>query len=435
MSRAVEGRAEPSLQELSFRETSRGKLVVTGYNDKYLAFLMRDNRLLAAVPFEDAPTKVGAVYIGKVKNVVKNINACFVEIADGELCFLPLADIRSAFLINRSFDGRILEGDELVVQVARDALKTKQAAVTTKISISGKYLALSAGSPRTGVSSKLSPKQKEVLMEELKCRELIDEKGNLIAGCEGGPESFTQGMPSFGMVIRTEAGKLAQGLDRENALEPLLDEFGQIYSEFIRLFQNAVHRTCYSCLHPAPEPYRSALEQFYPEEYSEVVTDIPSLYETLCRDWEGPVRFYEDTSYPLKKLYGLESKLQEALSARVWLKSGGYLVIEPTEALTVIDVNTGKYSARSQSCETFFKINCEAAAEIALQLRLRNLSGIIIVDFINMDSADKQEELMRYLKQQVRRDRVRTDVIDMTGLGLVEITRRKTSRPLKEELL
>ena len=118
----------------------------------------------------------------------------------------------------------------------------------------------------------------------------------------------------------------------------------------------------------------------------------------------------------------------------MWLKSGGYLVIEPTEALTVIDVNTGKYSAHSQSGETFFKINCEAAAEIALQLRLRNLSGIIIVDFINMDSAEKQEELLRYLTQQVRRDRVRTDVIDMTGLGLVEITRRKTGRPLGDFL-
>ena len=434
MSRAVEGRPMPSPQELSFRENSQGKLVVTGYNKKYLAFLMRDNRLLAAVPFDDTPTKVGGVYIGKVKNVVKNINACFIEISDGELCFLPLADIRSAFLINRTFDGRILEGDELVVQVTRDALKTKQASVTTKISVSGKYLALSAGSPRTGVSSKLSPKQKEVLMDELKCRKLIDELGNLRVRGEASLDQLPQGMPSFGMVIRTETGKLVQGSDRQDALAPLLDEFGRLYSEFIRLYQNAVHRTCYSCLYAAPEPYRSALGQFYPEEYSEVVTDIPSLYETLCRDWEGPVRFYEDTSYPLKKLYGLESKLQEARSPRVWLKSGGYLVIEPTEALTVIDVNTGKYSAHSQSGETFFKINCEAAAEIALQLRLRNLSGIIIVDFINMDSAEKQEELLRYLTQQVRRDRVRTDVIDMTGLGLVEITRRKTGRPLGDFL-
>lgn len=126
-------------------------------------------------------------------------------------------------------------------------------------------------------------------------------------------------------------------------------------------------------------------------------------------------------------LYGLSAKLREATETRVWLKSGGYLVIEPTEALTVIDVNSGKYSGKKAIRDTFRLINLEAAAEIARQLRLRNLSGIIIVDFINMeDSADKQE-LLQALSRELRQDPVKAVVVDMTPLGLVEITRKKSA--------
>lgn len=133
-------------------------------------------------------------------------------------------------------------------------------------------------------------------------------------------------------------------------------------------------------------------------------------------------------------LYGLSAKLREATETRVWLKSGGYLVVEPTEALTVIDVNSGKYSGKKAIRDTFRLINLEAAAEIARQLRLRNLSGIIIVDFINMeDSADKQE-LLQALSRELRQDPVKAVVVDMTPLGLVEITRKKIRRPLREQL-
>lgn len=444
MSRSISGRPSASPQDIALKDTQAGKLAVTRYNGNYLALLLRGSRLLAASVFSDSPSKVGSVYIGKVKNLVKNINACFVEIADGELCFLPLADCRTPFMINRRFDGRILEGDELVVQVVRDALKTKQAAVTTKISLSGKYIAVSAGSPKTGISSKLSPLQKEALFAMLKRHGLVDSKGYLV---RGGKEEIP-----FGIVVRTEAGRLVKESASVQGLSPadlpsiteeedFLAQFEALLEQFTQLFQNALHRTCFSCLQGAAEPYQTAIEQFYPEEYDEVVTDVDSLYPAL-KEYYGrqsgpcqkPVRFYQDSSYSLSKLYSIESRLQDALSARVWLKSGGYLVIEPTEALTVIDVNTGKYSVQKDMMDTFYQINREAAREIALQLRLRNLSGIIVVDFINMDSSQKQEELLQYMKQLVRSDRVRTSVIDMTPLGLVEITRKKINRSLKEQL-
>ena len=130
----------------------------------------------------------------------------------------------------------------------------------------------------------------------------------------------------------------------------------------------------------------------------------------------------------------VESVLKSASDRRVWMKSGGYLVIEPTEALTVIDVNTGKYTGKKTPAETILKINLEAADEVARQLSLRNLSGIIIVDFIDMESKEDQETLMRTLGEELSRDPVKTILVDMTRLGLVEITRKKVRRPLHEIL-
>ena len=137
------------------------------------------------------------------------------------------------------------------------------------------------------------------------------------------------------------------------------------------------------------------------------------------------LQFYEDSLLPLSRLYSLETVLKKALGKRVWLKSGGYLVIEPTEAMTVIDVNTGKYEGKKKMADTIRKINKEAADAIALQLRLRNLSGIIMVDFIDMEHEEDKKELLDSLKQAVSKDPIRTVVVDMTPLGLVEITRKK----------
>lgn len=199
----------------------------------------------------------------------------------------------------------------------------------------------------------------------------------------------------------------------------------------------------------APEPQTGAKEsgtQSGKKECSsnqesgkkEIITDQESLYEQI-KDYchkngiDIPLRLYRDDLLSLSKLYSIESRLSAALESRVWLKSGGYLVIEPTEALTAIDVNSGKYDADREARETYLRINLEAAKEVALQLRLRNLSGIIIVDFINMQSWEDRKTLLDYLKRLTTQDRVQTKVIDMTPLGLVEITRKKIDKPLKEQ--
>ena len=145
------------------------------------------------------------------------------------------------------------------------------------------------------------------------------------------------------------------------------------------------------------------------------------------------IRLYQDTLLSLSSLYSLEKKLENAFSSHVWLKSGGFLVIEPTEALTVIDVNSGKYEAGRNANETYRKINLEAGEEVARQLRLRNLSGIIIVDFINMRSGQYRQELLHYMRELTAKDRISTRIIDITPLGLMEITRKKINKPLREQ--
>ena len=171
----------------------------------------------------------------------------------------------------------------------------------------------------------------------------------------------------------------------------------------------------------------------------EIVTDKQELYECAVQYLKGYkqqekiVRYYEDKLLPLYKLYNLEKAFEQAQNERVWLKSGGFLVIQQTEAFVCIDVNTGKFTSKKDKQETFRKINLEAAKEIAWQLRLRNLSGIILIDFINMERDEDKEELMQTLQRYLQ-DSIKGTVVDMTELNIVEVTRKKVRKSLAEEL-
>ena len=420
MSRAIFTRPDRS-EDVKLRSTQQGKLLLTKWQEKPLALLIRENRLLqVAVPDEHA-SKVGAIYLGKVKKVQKNIDACFVEIADKELVYLPFSKCKHPFLTNRSFDGRILEGDELLVQIERDALKTKQAAATTVITVTGRFAVFNTGSERTGISAKLTDEERERLRSFLLNHNLTDSRLHW-------PIPGIPGFPPYGAVIRTEASVVDEAI--------LLQEIRGLLEQFTGLFTKALHSTCFTCLSSAKSPWESCLEQIPTLEYEEAVTDVVSLHEDLAAYFanrEIPFRLYEDEAYPLSKLYGLDSKMENALSRRIWLKSGAYLIVDITEALTVFDVNSGKYELKKASAEAFYQINLEAAREIALQIRLRNLSGIILVDFINMEDTSYEEKLLEYMKQLIRQDKITTNVIDITPLGLMEITRKKVNKTLAEQ--
>lgn len=397
------------------------KLLFTEYKSMKCALLIHENRLIAAQALPENSGKIGAIYIGKVKNVVPSIAACFVEIAPGEMCFLPLKEAEQPFLLNRGYNGHIIEGDELLVQVKSESQKAKQASLSAHISLSNDIVAFSLGSRKIGFSGKLSADTKKEISEWLQ-QENWQKKGHLI------PE---ENMPGLGMVVRTRAAECSR--------EVFMEACTTLKEQFLGLFQTARHRTCYSCIAQPPTPYEAVLDQLvYPYEYTEILTDDTALYEKLldfCKANlpDKKVRLYTDTALPLGKLYSIETKMQTALAKRVWLNSGGYLVIEPTEALTVIDVNSGKFQTNKNKEDAYYTINKEAAMEVALQLRLRNLSGIILIDFINMASEEHKHAVIDILRGLVRKDKCKTIVVDITPLGLVEITRKKSNRPLKEQ--
>lgn len=421
MSRSIKTTFHIDKEERMMRDTSSGKLLFTQLLGRKCAMYLRGDRLIAAQVLSEASNRIGAVFIGKVKKTVKNIDACFVEISDGEICFLSMRDAAYPFLLNRTFDGRILEGDEILVQFSKEAQKNKQASVTACLSLTNDYAVVSMGSSHIGYSNKLDGQKRAEIAQWLS-----------EAGLQENNHLKKDIFPvTTGLIVRTEA----EDCERET----LLDSIEELLFDMNTLFDTARHRTCFCCVREAPEAFEAVLDQMvYSYEYREILTDDALLYEKLCeyaarRLPDKQIRFYEDCALSLSKLYSLETKLDTALNKRVWLKSGGYLVIEPTEALTVIDVNTGKYEAKKPSWEVYESINREAAQEIAAQLRLRNLSGMVLVDFISMKSKESEESLLEFLKALVRRDKLKTNVVDITPLGLVEITRKKRNKPLREQ--
>lgn len=395
------------------------KYLIIKYHGKIVSLLYHGNRLVRARAEKENGNILGNIYVAKVKSILKNIHAAFVEIEPGCPCFLSLERARKPLLMNRAYDGRILAEDEILIQVYKEAAKTKPPVATCSLSLDGRYCAVSVDRPGVAYSSKLSEKTKRKIGEALEKEGVLEEYGK-----------------KEGIVIRTNAKSLGEDIS------PLAEEIRQLSGKLQEIMDTACHRTCYSVLYEAGCAYLTGIRDEYEGQYDEIVTDDTDIYEKIMEyrkrnpSFHIPeARLYQDERLPLHKLYSVETRLQEALGKKVWLKSGGYLVIEPTEALTVIDVNTGKLAAEKDREQTWLGINMEAAEEIALQLALRNISGMIIVDFINMKPEEHNKKLMSYFGSLLKQDPVRTELIDITALGLVEITRMKTSKPLREQLI
>jgi ribonuclease G len=393
--------------------TSEGKILIIKLHGRRLSLLLKGSQILSARAQNDAAVAVGDIYIGKIQSISQNINAAFVDLGNKYLTFLPISDEAPAFVLNRKPDGSLKPGDELPVQITKEPMKTKLAGVTTKLSLPGQYAVV-------GVKPK-------------GCKDGVQVSAKLDAAKQAhfrGLEELSQIAERFRLIVRTNADVMEQE-------EPLLEEARFLADTLAHILEIAPSRTCYSCLYRNKPDYVSFLENAYRSEYDEVVTDLPEVYDTLlepCRRADIPLRLYEDSLLPLYKLYSVEQRMQELADKKVWLKSGGYLVIEPTEALVSIDVNTGKYETGKDKEETFYRINREAAEMIALQLRARNLSGIILVDFINLKSKVRETELLEYMRTLLKRDPVPTRALDMTALGLMELTRKKVAPSLAEQL-
>lgn len=416
-------------ETLSRKSRHAGSLVMNKEETFMVSALYDENRKMTEVSLMSLEEEsiLGNIYIGRVENVVKNLNAAFIRISPEQICYYSLEDYHQPLFTKKISEKKPLAaGEEVVVQVSREALKTKDPAVTTNLNFTGKYAVLTTGNQKIGISSKLGKSERERLK---KLAESVEHE-------------------DFGIIFRTNAKEVSE--------EEILAEIQMLAAEWQNMKETAKYKTCYSCLKKQPPSYIKEIMNLPMTSVEEIITDDRSIFEELCSMYgiteqelwtKGTVsvpidevkineiltlRYYRDTVLRLSSLYSIKSYLENALSEKVWLKSGAYLIIQPTEAMTVIDVNTGKNIAKKEVQENFLKINKEAAVEIAYQLRLRNLSGIIIVDFINLTSKEAEEELMSTFRAALKQDPVPTQLIDITKLGLVEVTRKKVKKSLGE---
>lgn len=355
---------------------------------------------------EEEPSLIGNIYIGHVRDVVKNIEAAFVEISKHQMAYLPLKQTVPVFINGKDTDN-VCEGDNLIVQISKDAIKTKDAVLTTAFSLTGRYVVLTHGKWGVTFSAKIkNPHYKEEFARKIK---------------ERFPELCNA---PYGLLIRTEAYQAEDVLIFKEA-EGLMAQYGE-------LVMRAKTRQKYYVLKKGESEILSFVNsQLKTCPDLAIVTDSGELLEEIMPLKDNysniTVSFYEDELLPLYKLYRFEHIFEELYGKRVWLKSGAYLVIEYTEALTVIDVNTGKCEHGKNKEQTFLKINKEAMTEIARQIRMRNVSGMILVDFIDMAEEAHTRELMEFARDVVKQDPVKTTVVDVTKLHLMEITRKKTT--------
>ena len=387
------------------------KFIITKFDHRIMTTVLENEEVVELHCMKDTEQDValGNIYVGKVKNIVANIGAAFIEISNGVECYFSMTDNPTPIFTHKIGKKPLCIGDELIVQVSKEAVKTKVPTVSSKLELTGKYAVLTSGDTRIGSSAKLPKEEKERLTK--------------IAS------SFASS--NYGIIMRTNANGIESDV-LEHEIEKLILEYENIV-------KTAATRVCFSCLKKAPNPYLTELKNLKQEGLSEFVVEDLDIYEEMKQFLSehqsedlDKLRLYSDKLLPLHKLYSIEKHIENALKERVWMKSGAYLVIQPTEALTVIDVNTGKCVSKKKDDKEYLKINIEAAKEAAKQIRLRNLSGIIIIDFINLSKKEYMDELLEILQYELRKDPVATSFVDITKLQLVEVTRKKIRKPFHE---
>ncbi len=394
----------------------KNQLLITRQEDRLITAWTEEGRI-RQLQIERAQSEgiLGNIYVGKVRNIVKNIHAAFVEFEQGQMGYLPLkADfcpVHTDSVIHGQ--NRVLTGDEIIVQVEREAVKTKPPTLTGNLEFPGKYVVLSIGEKKACVSKKIKDKQVRKDLQEF-LQEYCNRKG-------------------YGLLARTNSASASK--------EDLEREIDRLESRLEKLIVFGKHKKQFSCLYQAPPAYLESIQSISQENAGEVLTDDEEIFtsakEFLDRSgWKDvpEVLLWNPEHGKMESVFDIGRTIEKALLPKVWLKNGAYLVIQPTEALVVIDVNTGKAIKKKDARKNFLKVNLEAAKEIAVQIRLRNLSGIILVDFIDMDSEEANKELLETFRRELGRDTVPVNLVDMTKLGLVELTRKKVRKPLYEQI-
>lgn len=361
----------------------------------------------------DRSSLVGNIFRGRVRSVLPGMAAAFIDIGQEKNAFFSMSELRHS----ADADGTVKspaplrEGQELMVQIIKDPYGTKGARVSTQISLSGHLVVLFPSDGMIGISKNITDDSER---ERLR---------SIVSGV------LPEGM---GVIIRTAA----EGRDEESIqteLEKLIAEWKQISTAY----RGAAAP---KCIHREYDLVERTMRDLFRSDVARVTVNDRACYDELRRIMDemepgsaGKAALRENEPNYFETV-GIEKQIDEALARKVWLKSGAYIVIDRTEALISIDVNSGKSVSKADLRQTALATNCEAAKEIARQLRLRDIGGIIIIDFIDLDDKDDRDTVVRTLRTEMKRDRTTTVVHGMTALGLVEVTRKKLRENLPASL-
>ncbi len=384
--------------------------------------VMEDGRLMELI-VEMASEKriVGNIYLGRINAVLPGMQAAFVDIGLERSAFLHVSDVREKIADDRGFAKALVEGkppraDEtrkpieqvlekgkrLLVQVTKEPIGTKGARVTTRISIAGRYVVSMPGDTVAGVSRKITDRK-----ERSRLRKIVQ-------------EVRTDG---FGIIARTA------GIDKDE--ESFRTDVERIVEKWKTIGVEALKAKAPSLLHQEHDLITMTVRDLVTPDVNSIVCDTRSVakeikkyLKTFDPDVAGKVRFYRGRT-PIFDHYGIEKEISGLVRREVPLKSGGSLVIDHTEALVAVDVNTKRYVGRKKQEDTILKTNLEAAREVARQLRLRDLGGIIVIDFIDMDNAAHKDKIVNCLRTELGRDRSPTKTCQVSPMGLVEMTRKR----------
>lgn len=368
-------------------------------NAELIEFITEDNEKKPAV---------GDIYVGRIEKILPSKMA-FVNLGFEKNAFLQLSDKKQEGLYEYDkttdkYKLKIKQGDSLIVQIEKDGSELKGAAVNANLSFAGKYVVLIAKQRGIGISKKIVNNELKIKLKKM-AEEILSN--------------------DYALIMRTNC---------ENAsLEDIKNEILALYEKSKALLEKGQYIKPPALLYKAENETEKILRDFVINKDDEIIVNNKAVFDKYINTaLKDRVKLYEG-EVPIFEQYGVQAQLDKALNNKVWLKSGGFLIIDEVEACTVIDVNSGKFIGKNQR-KTALKTNLEATKEIAKQLRLRNLSGMIIIDFIDMTEEEDKEAVSSELKKWVRGDRINVTVVGMTELGLMQVTRKKTRVSLKKAL-
>jgi len=387
-------------------------IIDSGLSEERVAIL--ENNKLVEIHIERLEDRkiIGNIYKGKVMNVLPGIEAAFVDIGIDRNAFLHLSDLEKSLgnQNGKSVDVKdlIKVGQEIDVQVVKEAIIPKGARVTTDISLPGRYLVLMPNNNGIAVSRRIEQDQEKERLKKV-LQKIKKKEFGFIVRTAGVGKDEADFIPDMDLLIRL--WNKIQKRSKSSKAPMLLHEDLNLTYRIIR------------------DLFTEDIDEFVvnsKKEYQKIISFLDTLF---LLDLKPRVSYYNGDK-PIFEEYNIEKEINRALEKKVWIKCGGYLVFDEVEALTVIDVNTGKYVGGKKMKNTILKTNLQAAEEIARQLRLRDIGGIIVIDFIDMDNKEDQEKIIKKLEEALKKDKTKSNIVQTTELGLVEMTRKRSKRDL-----